>query len=90
MERDVLIAHGAAALLRERLVESSDKYVMYVCEDCGMMAWWDDFKKRPVCPIHGDKGRIAKVIVPYAFKLLLQELISLGIYPRLKLSEPVG
>ncbi len=90
MERDVLIAHGAAALLYERMVESSDKYVMYVCEDCGMIAWWDEYKKRPICPVHGDKGRIAKVIVPYAFKLLLQELISLGIYPRIKLSEPVG
>ncbi len=87
MERDCLIAHGAAALLRERLVESSDKYVMYVCEDCGMIAWYDQRLKKPVCPIHGDKGRIAKVIVPYAFKLLLQELMSLCIYPRLVLGD---
>ncbi|MCG2879834.1 MAG: DNA-directed RNA polymerase subunit B [Vulcanisaeta sp.] len=87
MERDVLIAHGAAALLRERLMESSDKYVMYVCEDCGMIAWYDANKGKPVCPIHGDKGRIARVIVPYAFKLLLQELISLGIYPKIELGD---
>ncbi len=89
MERDCLIAHGAAALLRERLVESSDKYVMYVCEDCGMIAWYDNRLKKPICPIHGDKGRIARVVVPYAFKLLLQELISLGIYPRLILGDPI-
>ena len=87
MERDCLIAHGAAALLRERLVESSDKYVMYVCEDCGLIAWYDARRGRPICPIHGDKGRIARVIVPYAFKLLLQELISLGIYPKLELGD---
>ncbi|KUO80358.1 MAG: hypothetical protein AT718_09750 [Vulcanisaeta sp. JCHS_4] len=87
MERDVLIAHGAAALLRERLVESSDKYTMYVCEDCGMIAWYDTNKGKPVCPIHGDKGRIARVTVPYAFKLLLQELMSLGIYPRIELGD---
>ena len=87
MERDVLIAHGAAALLRERLVESSDKYTMYVCEDCGMIAWYDANKGRPVCPIHGDKGRIVRVTVPYAFKLLLQELMSLGIYPRIEAGD---
>ncbi len=89
MERDVLIAHGAAALLRERLVESSDKYVMYVCEDCGLIAWYDYRRNRAYCPAHGDKGRIARVLVPYAFKLLLQELMSLGIYPRLELRDLV-
>ncbi len=89
MERDCLIAHGAAALLRERLVEASDKYIIYVCEDCGMIAWYDQRLKKPVCPIHGDKGRIAKVVVPYAFKLLLQELMSLCIYPRLVLGDPI-
>jgi DNA-directed RNA polymerase subunit B len=87
MERDVLIAHGASALIRERLMESSDKYTVYVCEDCGMIAWYDANKGRPICPIHGDKGRIARVTVPYAFKLMLQELMSLGIYPRIELGD---
>lgn len=87
MERDVLIAHGASALLHERLVESSDKYTMYVCEDCGMIAWYDYHKGRPVCPIHGNKSNVSKVVVPYAFKLMLQELISLGIYPKIELSD---
>ncbi|WP_069807074.1 DNA-directed RNA polymerase subunit B [Vulcanisaeta thermophila] len=87
MERDVLIAHGAAALLRERLMESSDKYTMYVCEDCGMIAWYDTNRGRPICPIHGDKGRVVRVVVPYAFKLLLQELLSLGIYPRIETGD---
>ncbi len=87
MERDVLIAHGAAALIKERLVDSSDKYVMYVCEQCGLIVWFDSKRNRPVCPIHGDKGTFARVIVPYAFKLLLQELMSLGIYPKLELGD---
>ena len=89
MERDVLIAHGAAALIHERLVQSSDKYVMYVCEECGQVAWWDSKRNRPYCPIHGEEGRFARVVVPYAFKLLLQELMSLGIYPRLELAEMI-
>ncbi|MCC6019805.1 MAG: DNA-directed RNA polymerase subunit B [Thermoproteaceae archaeon] len=87
MERDVFIAHGASALLYERLVESSDKYAMYVCELCGLPAYLDARINRPRCPIHGDAGQFARVIVPYAFKLLLQELIALGIYPRLELTE---
>jgi DNA-directed RNA polymerase subunit B len=87
MERDVLIAHGASALLYERMVESSDKYVMYVCELCGLPAYLDAKSNKPKCPIHGDTGQFAKVVVPYAYKLLLQELIALGIYPKLELSE---
>ncbi len=52
-----------------------------------MIAWYDSNKGKPVCPIHGDKGRIVRVTVPYAFKLLLQELMSLGIYPRIEVGD---
>ncbi len=85
MERDCLVGHGAAMLLRERMLESSDKYVMYVCELCGHIAWFDRNKRKYICPIHGDKGKIAAVVVPYAFKLLLQELMSMCVMPRLRL-----
>ena len=85
MERDCLVGHGAAMLLRERMLESSDRYVMYVCELCGHIAWFDRRRRRYICPIHGDKGVISAVVVPYAFKLLLQELMSMCIMPRLKL-----
>ncbi len=85
MERDCLVGHGAAMLLRERMLESSDRYVLYVCEQCGHIAWFDRKRRRYVCPIHGDKGTISAIVVPYAFKLLLQELMSMCIAPRLKL-----
>jgi DNA-directed RNA polymerase subunit B len=67
------------------MLESSDKYVMYVCELCGHIAWFDRNKMKYVCPIHGDKGKISMVVVPYAFKLLLQELMSMCVMPRLRL-----
>ena len=86
MERDCLVGHGAAMLLRERMLESSDRYVMYVCELCGHIAWFDRNKRRFICPIHGDKGKISAVVVPYAFKLLLQELMSMCVMPRLRLA----
>jgi DNA-directed RNA polymerase subunit B len=40
-----------------------------------------------IASLNGDTGRFAKVVVPYAFKLLLQELIALGIYPKLEFAE---
>ncbi|MCX8208845.1 MAG: DNA-directed RNA polymerase subunit B [Sulfolobales archaeon] len=87
MERDCLIGHGAALLLQERMLESSDKVLVYVCSDCGLIGWFDRKKNRYVCPLHGDKERLYPVKVSYAFKLLLQELMSMMIYPKLILGD---
>ncbi|MGA2573903.1 MAG: DNA-directed RNA polymerase subunit B [Candidatus Methanomethylicaceae archaeon] len=89
MERDCLIAHGAAMLLKERLLDESDRTVINICEDCGLIAYYDRVKDKHVCPICGDKAKTTRVVMSYAFKLLLQELMSLGIAPRLKLEEKV-
>ena len=87
MERDVGIAHGAAFLLREKLLEASDKYTVYVCNICGLFA--NKMPKKDVyhCPSCKNSTRISKVILPYAFKLLIQELMSVQILPRLKVKE---
>jgi len=87
MERDCLIGHGAAMLLRDRLLEESDKYTLYVCENCGYLAYYNMRQRRYVCRLCGEKARISPVGVSYAFKLLLQEMMSLGIAPKLKLKE---
>ncbi len=88
MERDCLIGHGAALLLRERLLEESDKYTAMVCEDCGMLAEYDRNRDRYRCRVCAPQTTtISKVEMSYAFKLVLQELISLGIWPRLKLTD---
>lgn len=91
MEKDCLVGHGAALLLRERLLESSDRTVIWVCENCGFMGWFDAKKNRPVCPVCGEeKGKLQPVEVSYAFKLLLQELTGLGIAVRLLLREKIA
>jgi DNA-directed RNA polymerase subunit B len=87
MERDCLIGHGAAMLLRDRLLEESDKYTLYICETCGHIAYYDMKQRKYVCKLCEDRAKISPVIVSYAFKLLLQELMSLCISPKLKLKE---
>ncbi len=87
MERDAIIGHGATILLKERLLDSSDKYTIYVCEKCGLLGWFDRNKGKYVCPVHGEEGNLVPVEVSYAFKLLLQEMMSMLIYPRIILKD---
>ncbi|MEM4679402.1 MAG: DNA-directed RNA polymerase subunit B [Thermofilaceae archaeon] len=89
MEKDCLVGHGASILLRERLFESSDKTVIFVCNNCGFLGWYDARKNEPTCPICRDKSELYPIYVSYAFKLLLQELMSLGIAPKLILKDKV-
>lgn len=90
MERDCLVGHGATALIRDRMLDGSDAYTMYVCTLCGHIAWYNPRKGTYECPIHGENGDIKPVKVPYAFKLLLQEIMSMGIKPRIEVTDKVA
>ena len=89
MERDCLIAYGASMILKDRLLDESDKTDIYVCERCGLVAYHDMKQRKFVCRVCGDKAKVASVSVAYAFKLLLQEMMSLDIAPRLLIKERV-
>lgn len=77
MERDCLIAYGASMLLMERLMISSDQFTVEVCTQCGLIGFpgWCQHCKRP--------NTLSQIKIPYACKLLFQELQSMNIVPRL-------
>jgi len=85
MEKDTFVAHGATLLLKERF--DSDKVSVPVCMKSGLIGYFDGRTKQLKSPIYGDDSDMAYVEMSYAFKLLLNELLSLGIYPHITLKD---
>ncbi len=88
MERDCLIAHGVSMVIKDRLLDESDITMKYVCHNCGHIAMIDRHG-RLHCSVCGDKADIHPVEMSYAFKLLIDELKSLVVVPRIKLESLV-
>jgi len=93
MERDTMLAYGISTFLKERMMECSDAYTTYICDKCGLFAQ----RKKPkdnkpyhtssdiyFCQGCNNTTKISKVSIPYAFKLLCQEMMSMGIAPRIR------
>jgi len=87
MERDCLIGYGASALVLERLMISADVFDAQVCVTCGLLAYKDKASGRDCCHSCGVNAEVATLKVPYACKLLFQELQSMNICPRVTLDE---
>ncbi|XP_071575754.1 DNA-directed RNA polymerase III subunit RPC2 [Temnothorax nylanderi] len=81
MERDCLIGYGASMLLVERLMISSDAFKVDVCNKCGLIGYngW--------CQRCKSSSSVSTIIIPYACKLLFQELQSMNVVPRLSLKD---
>ncbi|KAJ4720430.1 DNA-directed RNA polymerase subunit beta [Melia azedarach] len=87
MERDCLIAYGASMLIFERLMISSDPFEVQVCRVCGLLGYYNNKLKAGICSTCKNGDNISTMKLPYACKLLIQELQSMNIVPRLKLAE---
>ena len=94
MERDVMLAHGMSKFCRERLYDASDKYSVHICKCCGMIACYNDGIQKSrlysvadmtvhLCKTCGNTTDFAKVEVPYAYKLMAQELQTINVVPRI-------
>ena len=82
MERDCFIAHGTSNFLAERMLHVSDNYRIFICKKCGMHANVNTDKNIYSCKYCKNNTDIAQVRMPYAFKLLNQELYTMNIMMR--------
>lgn len=86
MERDCLITHGCANFMRDRFFINSDQYRIHICERCGLTAQANLKKmtyecRSPMCV--GRANSFCQIEIPYACKLLFQELHSMCISTRI-------
>ncbi len=88
MERDCLIGHGAAMVIKDRLLDQSDGTTEYICGngECGHVAILDSNGELR-CPVCGERSNVHQIQTSYAFKLLMDELRSLGVTMRLQLED---
>jgi len=83
MERDCMCSHGAARFTKERTYDVSDKYSVHVCKKCGMIASYNDTRHIHLCKTCNNRSDFSYVQIPYACKLLFQELTTMNVVPRL-------
>lgn len=77
-----MISHGSSAWLKERLFLVSDEYRVHVCDVCGLMCVANLKRNAFECRACGNTTQISQVLIPYSMKLMLQEIMAMGIVPR--------
>ena len=78
-----MVSHGASRFTRGRLYDASDKYSVHVCKKCGIIASYNDKMHIHHCRTCDNRVDFAYVEIPYACKLLFQELNTMNIAPRI-------
>ena len=80
MEVDTFKAQGASNFLVDRMMEQSDEFKMWVCNICGLQATFYDGKGE--CKVCNTED-VKQIRIPYGTKLLIQELMGMGISTRM-------
>ena len=78
-----MISHGASRFTKDRLYDSSDAYSIYVCNQCGLIAKYNDKESIHNCNVCKNKTDFKMVNIPYSCKLLFQELQTMNVVPRI-------
>jgi len=82
MERDCMVSHGAARFTKGRLYDASDKYEVFSCKKCGLISAYNDKYNIHYCRTCDNRADFARLQIPYACKLLFQELNTMNVAPR--------
>ena len=83
MERDGMIAHGASRFTKGRIYDASDSFRVHVCNKCGLLVPYNDKQNIHICKTCNNKTDFKYVEIPYACKLMFQELMTMNIAPRI-------
>jgi DNA-directed RNA polymerase I subunit RPA2 len=89
MERDALLAHGAAALIQDRLLNCSDKTQEKICAKCGSLISISKKSNETVCLLCGKSEDTLNICIPYVLKYLVAELASVNIKVKFDVSKPM-
>jgi DNA-directed RNA polymerase II subunit RPB2 len=77
-----MVSHGASRFTRGRMYDASDKFQVHVCKKCGLIAAYNDEVHIHHCKTCDNKTEFSFVEIPYAYKLLSQELITMNVAMR--------
>ena len=86
MERDTVLSHGISNFIKESMMERSDKFSWCICKRCGTLVSFNIKENINMCR-NCNNDDVAVIQTPYAFKLFIQELETMGIQPRLNTED---
>jgi DNA-directed RNA polymerase II subunit RPB2 len=79
MEIECNWAHGIMGFLKERFMECSDNYRLFVCRSCGGPGITNPELNKWTCKRCPGNKSFAEIRIPYACKQLLQEIQTVNI-----------
>ena len=83
VSHNCMVSHGASRFTRGRMYDASDKYSVHICKKCGIIASYNDKMHIHHCRTCDNRTDFSYVEIPYACKLLFQELNTMNIAPRI-------
>ena len=89
MERDAIVAHGASVFLKERMIDVSDHFKCFICNKCGLICTANPERNIYKCNNCKNNAEISQVRIPYAMKLLMQELMSMSVAQRIVVKNTI-